>query len=304
MIEFERVYKAYGDVLALRGASFRIPRGALAGLLGPNGSGKTTSLKLMVGLIKPNAGLVSVNGYDPWVHEDRVRELVGFLPERPIYPSYLKVGSLLRHLARLRGLPWSDAVRIARLVGIEKYLDTKIGGLSRGYLQRFGLAQALLGEPEILLLDEPTANLDPHARMEILELIAALKRDLNATVLISSHILPELQQVIDYVVLISGGRVVDYGPLGELSSKYRVTTVYVARSPKPRSVARLLIEHEHVSGVMLGDDWVEIHADPGFGDELKRILSELQADGLVSGFELKTGYLGELYERAIRAAEY
>ncbi len=304
MIEFRKVYKAYGDTLALKGASFVVPRGALAGLLGPNGSGKTTSLKLMVGLLRPTAGSVLVNGYEPWIHEDLVRETVGFLPERPIYPPYVKVGALLRHLARLRGLPWSDVVRIARLVGIEKYLDSNIGALSRGYLQRFGLAQALLGEPEILLLDEPTANLDPHARMEILELIAALKRDLNATVLISSHILPELQQVVDHVVLISNGRVVDYGPLGELTAKYRVTTVYRVRCSKPREVARLLVEHEHVSGVMLGDGWIEVHIDPGFGDELRRMLHELRSEGLVHEFELKTGYLGELYERALKSAEY
>jgi ABC-2 type transport system ATP-binding protein len=302
LIEFRDVYKTYrhGRVEALKGASFIIPEGALAGFLGPNGSGKTTSLKLMVGLLHRDSGRVLVKGFDPEYEVREVRSITGFLPEKPVYPPNVTVELSLRHVARLRGVPWSDVRRVAKLVGIEGYLDKRISSLSRGYLQRLGLAQAILSQPEILLLDEPTANLDPIARVEILKLISVLKRDLGATVVISSHILPELQTVIDYAVLISDGRVVDYGSITELASRYRVTVVYrLTVAGDARGLARELLGLESVRGVIIhGERELEVHVDPHATDFLEHI-RELTARGYVVDYTSQTGYLDQLYRRAV-----
>lgn len=305
MIEFRDVVKTYRSgrrrVVALQGATFIVPSGSLAGFLGPNGSGKTTSLKLMVGLLRRDSGKVLVKGIDPEAEEKAVRALTGFLPERPVYPLGVSVEDFLRHVARLRRVPWSDVRRVARLVGIEAYLDKPVKTLSRGYLQRLGLAQALLSQPEILLLDEPTANLDPLARMEILELIATLKRDLGATVIISSHILPELQLVIDYAVFIHNGVVIDYGGLEELAAKYGATTVYEVRVEKGvREVAKELIGLEQVRGVIIRDERVlELHVETKRGVEVNELLDELRSRGLVLDYRAKTSYLDQLYRRAV-----
>lgn len=301
-IVFDNVVKIYGSIEALRGISFRVGEGSMTGLLGPNGAGKTTTLKITVGLVRPTRGRVLVAGMDPLREEHGVKSILGYLPERPVYPGFVSVRTLLRYLAGLRGLSSRYAERVARLAGLSKYMDSKINALSRGYLQRLGLAQALLGEPEILLLDEPTANLDPAARVEILSLIARLKEDLGATVVISSHILPELQQVVDHVILISKGRVVDYGPLEELARRYGVTVVFRVDTPAPRSLARRLIDLDSVKGVLLHDGWLEVHVEALASEELGGILEDLRGSGMVRGFKVKTGYLGELYEKAISSA--
>ena len=314
MIEFRNVVKTYRRrvgrlrrrvevVEALRNCSFHIPRGALAGFLGPNGSGKTTSLKLMVGLLHRDSGLVSVNGFDPEAEPRLVREATGFLPEKPVYPPNVTVEQYLRHIARLRSIPWSDVLRVAKLVGIDEYMGKPIRSLSRGYLQRLGLAQALIGQPEILLLDEPTANLDPNARIEILNLIAVLKRDLQATIIISSHILPELQQVVDYVVLISNGVIVDYGWLGDIAAKYLVTTVYRVElaAGNARRLAKQLLDLPGVKGVMLGETHLDVHVDQRSTADFTAWLREAMSRGLVRGYTVRTSYLDELYRKAVGA---
>jgi ABC-type multidrug transport system ATPase subunit len=298
-IVFEDVEKEYDGTYALRGVSFRIGKGSTTGLLGPNGAGKTTSLKIAIGLVRPTRGRVLVAGMEPLSHERGVKGMTGFLPERPVYPGFVTVRVLLRHLARLRGLSPLDAERAARLAGLQQYVDSRVDALSRGYLQRLGLAQALLGEPEILLLDEPTANLDPRARIEILELIARLKEDLGATVVISSHILPELQQVIDHAVFISRGRVVDYGSLEELTRRYGARIVYRLDTPEPRLLARMLLEHSYVRGVLIHDGWLEVHVEAVAADDFKEEVERLRGRGLASDLRVKSGYLGELYERVI-----
>ena len=301
-IVFENVEKRYNGTYALKEVSFRVEKGSMTGLLGPNGAGKTTSLKITVGLVRPTKGKVLVAGMEPLRNEHGVKSIIGFLPERPVYPGFVSVGVLLRHLARLRGLASQDAERVAKLAGLQRYLDSKISALSRGFLQRLGLAQALLGEPEILLLDEPTANLDPQARVEILDLIARLKKDLGATVVISSHILPELQQVVDHVIFISEGRVADYGSIEDLTRRYGVRIVFRVDTDRPRVLARILVDYDFVTGVLIHEGWLEVHVKALASEDLKNELERLRGRGLLSGFRVKTGYLGELYEKVISAA--
>jgi ABC-2 type transport system ATP-binding protein len=302
VIVFEGVVKRYGATEALKGATFTVPKGVVAGLLGPNGAGKTTTIKIAAGLLRRDGGRVSVLGLDPWEQGEELRERVGVLHERPAYPPDVPVKVLLRHLARIRGLDWEDALRAARLAGVERYLDHTTSSLSRGYLQRLGLAIALLGEPELLLLDEPTANLDPSARREVLAAIKTLGEEMGATIVISSHIIPEMEQVCSYAVIINGGVALAQGSLTDLATALGAEVEFVARSREPRRLASLLISEEGVRGVEVEGDRVVARAASSARQQLEALLEKARLEGLALGWELRSRSLGEVYEKVVQAS--
>jgi len=302
VIAFEGVVKRFGATEALRGATFTVPKGVVAGLLGPNGAGKTTTIKIAAGLLRRDGGRVSVLGLDPWEQGEELRERVGVLHERPAYPPDVPVKVLLRHVARIRGLGWEDALQAAKLAGVERYLERPVSALSRGYLQRLGLAIALLGEPELLLLDEPTANLDPSARREVLAAIKTLGEEMGATIVISSHIIPEMEQVCNYAVIISGGVVLAQGSLTDLAAAFGAEVELVARSREPRRLASLLVSEEGVRGVEVEGDRVVARAASSARQQLEALLEKARLEGLALGWELRSRSLGEVYERAVQAS--
>jgi ABC-type multidrug transport system ATPase subunit len=302
VIAFEGVVKRFGATEALRGATFTVPKGVVAGLLGPNGAGKTTTIKIAAGLLRRDGGRVSVLGFDPWEQGEELRERVGVLHERPAYPPDVPVKVLLRHVARIRGLGWEDALQAAKLAGVERYLERPVSALSRGYLQRLGLAIALLGEPELLLLDEPTANLDPSARREVLAAIKTLGEEMGATIVISSHIIPEMEQVCNYAVIISGGVVLAQGSLTDLATAFGAEVEFVARSREPRRLASLLVSEEGVRGVEVEGDRVVARAASSARQQLEALLEKARLEGLALGWELRSRSLGEVYERAVQAS--
>jgi ABC-type multidrug transport system ATPase subunit len=302
VIAFEGVVKRFGATEALRGATFTVPKGVVAGLLGPNGAGKTTTIKIAAGLLRRDGGRVSVLGFDPWEQGEELRERVGVLHEKPAYPPDVPVKVLLRHVARIRGLGWEDALQAAKLVGVERYLERPVSALSRGYLQRLGLAIALLGEPELLLLDEPTANLDPSARREVLAAIKTLGEEMGATIVISSHIIPEMEQVCNYAVIIGGGVVLAQGSLTDLATAFGAEVEFVARSREPRRLASLLASEEGVRGVEVEGDRVVARAASSARQQLEALLEKARLEGLALGWELRSRSLGEVYERAVQAS--
>ncbi len=255
--------KRFGRVQALREVSFEVREGSATGLLGPNGAGKTTTLKILVGLLRPSRGEVEVLGMDPWKEGHRVRQRVGMLHERPMYPTDVDVWRLLRYAARVRGLGPEDARRAARLAGLSEHLEMRVSALSRGYLQRLGLSLAIMGEPDLLLLDEPTANLDPAARVEILDLMNTLRGELGVTMLVSSHIIPELERVCDSAAFISEGVILDYGPLEDLARRYGTQARIVLRARRPREVAARLISLDFVEAVEVDGESVSARVAPG-----------------------------------------
>ncbi len=298
VVEFHSVYKIYkGSVEALKGATFNIPSGVIAGLVGPNGSGKTTSFKLALGFLRPNSGRVYTFGLDPWREEDRVREKIGYLPEKPIYPPSITVGDLLEHITISKRLPISEVSKVERITGIEEYHSRPIGSLSRGYIQRLGLATTLIGEPELLLLDEPTANLDPAARMEILELIKTFAEDLGVTVVVSTHILPEMQQIANYLVVIKDGVIVEHGYIGDLAQKYYAETIYEVKTAKPRSAAKEIIGEEFIVGLEVLSNKLVVKIARGTNTQAESLFSKLLARRVIDDYRLVTGSIQDLYFR-------
>src|SRR5216684_236825 len=210
MIEVENLTKRYGRQTAVDGVSFRVHKGEILGFLGPNGAGKTTTMRILTCYLPPTEGTARVAGFDVFDQPLEVKRRVGYTPETPpLYPD-LDVGSFLDFCAKIKGVPGKDRkARISDVMEKTRISDvrgTLIGRLSKGYRQRVGLAQAILHNPDVLILDEPTAGLDPKQIIETRELIKGLGGE--HTIVLSTHILPEVSMTCGRVVIINKGRVV------------------------------------------------------------------------------------------------
>ncbi|MGE0708289.1 MAG: ATP-binding cassette domain-containing protein [Planctomycetota bacterium] len=237
MIEVQGLKKRYGPVEAVRGVELGVRAGECFGLIGPNGAGKTTTLKSMATLVKPDEGRVLVDGIDAAAESRRVRRVVGYMPD--IFQSYgdLKVIHYLDYYAALVGLRGQARVRqveeVLELVDLGPKRDALVGGLSRGVKQRLCLAKTLLHDPKVLLLDEPASGLDPRARIEIRMLLKVLRSEMGKTIVISSHILEDLEEICDRVAVIEAGTVVAIGRVGELKDRARRSIRYVLEPHAP-----------------------------------------------------------------------
>ena len=219
-IEAVGLTKRYGDKLAVDGLNLRIPRGEVFGLLGPNGAGKTTTILMMLGLTEPTAGTVRVDGLDPARDALAVKRRVGYLPDDVGFYEELTGRQNLAYTAAINRLPRREAaeriVELLDVVGLVEVADRRVRGYSRGMRQRLGLADALVKQPTILILDEPTVNIDPRGVRELLDVVARLRAEHGVTVLLSSHLLHQVEQVCDRIGIFVDGRLVAAGTVEEL----------------------------------------------------------------------------------------
>jgi len=222
MIEVENLTKRYRDLVAVDGLSFRVEKGEVVGLLGPNGAGKSTTMRILTGFLPATSGTARVAGFDVFEEPLEVKRRIGYLPESPPVHPDLTPAEYLRFCAGLKRLPRKavagEIERVAEQARIEGVMGRVIGGLSKGFRQRVGLAQALLGDPEVLILDEPTVGLDPLQIREVRELVKSLAG--RHTVILSTHILPEVAMTCQKVLVIHKGRLVDYDTLDGLIQKH------------------------------------------------------------------------------------
>ena len=223
MIEVSHLTKKYGGHLAVDDVSFTVEDGQIYGLLGPNGAGKSTIMNILTGYLSATSGQVTAAGHPLPEEADEAKACVGYLPEQPpLYPE-MTVGEYLNFVAELKKVPRAQrkeqVLRAARRTGLEKVLPRLIRSLSKGYKQRVGIAQALLGSPKIIILDEPTVGLDPAQVIEMRKLIRELGK--AHTVILSSHILSEVQAVCQQVLILSKGKLTASGTLQELTADGR-----------------------------------------------------------------------------------
>ena len=219
MIEAVGLSKYYGDFAATREVTFSIPRGQVVAFLGPNGAGKSTTMKMLTGYLAPSEGTARIAGFDVWTAREEAVARLGYLPENgPLYAEMTPLG-LLRFFGQARGMPGArlreriDAV--VELCSLHEVLEKPISKLSKGYRQRAGMAQVLLHEPDVLIMDEPTTGLDPNQIRDVRNLIRDLGQ--TKTILLSTHILQEVEAVAGRVILINAGRVVFDGTPVELA---------------------------------------------------------------------------------------
>jgi ABC-2 type transport system ATP-binding protein len=248
MIDVTDLTKSYGSIEALRGVTFHIAPGEIVGMLGPNGAGKTTILKILTGYLQPDDGTVYVNGLDVLTHTHEVQAQIGYLPETaPLYPE-LSVQAYLKMMAELRQIPEDEQVaRLSEAIyaaGLENHLIRPIGELSKGFRQRVGLAQAILHQPQILILDEPTIGLDPTQIVEVRRLIRRLAE--HSTVLFSTHILSEVEALCDRVIILMNGQIKADARLSELAA---TSDAVLVLEDAPAAVDRALRNLGGVRGI-------------------------------------------------------
>jgi ABC-2 type transport system ATP-binding protein len=219
MIEVQNLTKRYRERVAVDSLNFTVDEGQILGFLGPNGAGKSTTMKILTGFLPPSEGVAKVAGFDVFEQPLEVKRRIGYLPETPpLYPE-MTVRGYLKFVAALKRLPGrglkAEVDRVAGLTGVTHVMDRVIQNLSKGYKQRVGIAQALLGSPPVLILDEPTEGLDPTQRAEVRALIKGLAG--KHTVILSTHILPEVTMTCEKVLIINQGRIVAYDEIRNLT---------------------------------------------------------------------------------------
>src|SRR5437867_1561917 len=223
MIEVSHLSKSYRDLKAVDDVSFQVQSGEILGFLGPNGAGKTTTMRILTGVLPPTSGTVKVSGFDVFEQPMEVKKRIGYLPETPPLYTDMTVRAYLRFVAEIKGVSRktreAEVDRVATKTNSDKFVHRVIGNISKGYKQRVGLAQALLGDPEVLILDEPTVGLDPGQMIEVRNLIRSLAG--KHTIILSTHILQEVKAVCRKVLILSGGKVAAYDDLEALETKYK-----------------------------------------------------------------------------------
>lgn len=241
MVEVNQLVKTYGTQNAVDDISFTAEKGEIVGFLGPNGAGKSTTMKIATGYLPPTSGTVRVAGHDVATDSLAVRQRVGYLPEHnPLYLD-MYVHEYLEFIGSVHGLKGSNlrnrVAELVRRVGLSREQNKQIGALSKGYRQRVGLAQALIHNPDVLILDEPTTGLDPNQILEIRQLIREVSED--KTVIFSTHILPEVTALCSRVIIISRGKLVADAPVAELAARAAGETVVRAEFAGPADAAKL-----------------------------------------------------------------
>jgi ABC-2 type transport system ATP-binding protein len=229
-IETNNITKTFskGKITALQNFTLKVQEGVIFGLLGPNGAGKTTLIKLLLGIVRPSSGSAKV--LDHPINETSIKARIGYLPENHRYPEFLRGKEVLEYYARLAGVRkdarQTNMTRLLELVKMTEWQNTKLRKYSKGMLQRLGLAQAMINDPDLLFLDEPTDGVDPIGRKEIRDILQHL-RDEGKTIFLNSHLLSEVEMICDEVAILDKGRLVQTGTVEELTSEaltYRLAT--------------------------------------------------------------------------------
>ena len=295
MIIVEGIVKKYGKKVAVDNVSFQVNKGEFVSLLGPNGAGKTTLIRVTLALIKPNKGKVEILGKDPFRDKSALKS-VGYVQELPNLPPFLTGRQVLQLSARIKGVNKDEIDELLALVGMTDFADKQIAKYSKGMVQRIAIAEALLGDPEVLIMDEPNIGVDPIFSLHIREAFEKLKRR-GTAILMSSHELEDVKKLSDRVILVYKGRKVFEGRVEDLVKKYLGTVVVVEGDESIQEIAKKLNYVERVERVSDGRFYVHLKED-----KREELLREL----IYGGASVKTFYLDQdlerAYERAINSA--
>ena len=270
-ISVSNLSKRYGDVLAVDGATFEVPLGTICGFVGPNGSGKTTTIRMLLGLISPSEGSGSIIG-NSIAHPEKYLKEVGAMIEGPAFYPALSGIENLKVLARLGGIPFERCQELLNLVGLGDRGKDKYKTYSLGMKQRLGIAAALLPNPKLLILDEPTNGLDPAGIQEVRDLLENLASQ-GVTVFVSSHLLSELEMISKYLVMLRKGKVIFAGPMQELLLRNKPTIV---AKPSNLNALPFLAEIINKTGhqAIIESDHVRVDADESFAIQLNKLAFE------------------------------
>ncbi|MDR2699810.1 MAG: ABC transporter ATP-binding protein [Nitrososphaerota archaeon] len=299
VVETSNLVKTFGRVHALNGLSMQIPKG-ISGFVGKNGSGKTTTIGVLLGLIKANTGQATMFGLDCWKSSFEIRQKIGVMHETNAYPGNFSGRRFLTHVAKLYGITQIDQVITELLndVDLIHAQDKPIKTYSAGMFKRLGLAQALIGIPELAILDEPTANIDPIGRITLLEKIKEIHTKHGTSFLISTHILSDLEKICNYLLIIDQGKTIDQGYINNLTEKYSAN-IYKIEVSNTQQFAATLKKIAIIDKVWVenGKIFCKVNDPEVFCAEIPKIVSELRLP--LKGFQQTLGSLEEIYAQTV-----
>lgn len=299
MLVIHNLRKSYGKYQALDGLSMNIGEGSLYGFVGPNGAGKTTTIKIMTGLLYPDSGSVLIDGIDALKEPQKLKERIGYVPDYFGVYDNLKVWEYMAFFASCYGVEGLKARKRSQLllaqVGLEEKVDSYVDGLSRGMKQRLCLARAMIHQPKLLILDEPTAGLDPRTRMEFKEILLGLQEE-GATILISSHVLSELSELCTHIGVIDGGKMVLEGEIEAINNQIHTSKplIITLESGKDQAMS-LLKEHELVRTISVRDQEIMVGFMGTSRDESALLADLIHAGVAVRGFMREPGNLEAVF---------
>ena len=280
MIETKGLTKKFGKLVAVNNLDVKVQKGIIHGFVGPNGAGKTTTIKLLVGAIRRTSGEGFIKGYP--IGSVDARRAIGYSPERPSFYKDWNAFDYLVHMAALSGIKTDEAERrsqdLLEWLELSDFARAKVGGFSAGMKQRLSIAQAMSHKPELLVLDEPTANLDPDGRMSLLEKLKSLPREQGVTVFISSHILSELEFLIDSVTLINKGRTVAEDSVKVMKEEISLNR-YVLNTSNNQAVMKALQGHASILEMKLGNDGAIHISSPDMGQLQSAVMEVVTKTG-------------------------
>jgi ABC-2 type transport system ATP-binding protein len=299
MIEINNLTKRYGDLLAVDAVSFKVAPGEVLGFLGPNGAGKSTTMKMIAGFLSPTAGSIRVNGFDVEQQSLEAKRCIGYLPEGAPAYGEMTPASFLAFIADIRGIdPANKDRRIREVVerlGLERVFEQRIETLSKGFKRRVGLAQAILHDPKVLILDEPTDGLDPNQKHEVRALIQGMAKD--KIIIVSTHILEEVHAVCTRAVIIASGRILADATPDELEARSRYHGAVTVRSPDLEALKAALAGVPGVADVVIDAEERVATAFPAKGQAIfgavSRLIQERQLP--VNEVSLERGRLDEVF---------
>lgn len=299
IITTDNISKSFGKNLVLNELNLKVPQG-ISGFVGRNGSGKTTTIGILLGLLWPNRGKATVFGLDSWDDSYKIRSKLGVMHETNAYPGGFTSKRFLEHLAQIYGIAQADERINALLkdVGLWDAREKPIKAYSAGMTRRLGLAQALIGNPELAILDEPTANIDPTGRATLLNMIKEMNKEHGTSFLISTHILSDLEKVCSWLSIIDAGKIVDQCPVKDLAEKYSANTYKIVVSNP-----QLLVEKLEAAGIV-EKIWVEgdiiycqVKDQTTFYSEVPKIAASLKLQ--LKSFQHMLGTIEEIYAKTV-----
>lgn len=299
MLKIDNLKKQFGRAVALDGLNMYVEPGALYGFVGPNGAGKTTTIKIIMSLLPPDGGRVLVDGVDVAREPKRVLEKIGYVPDFFGVYDNLKVSEYMEFFASCYGLLGLKArqrsMMLLEQVGLDNKADFYVEGLSRGMKQRLCLARALIHNPQVLIMDEPTAGLDPRTRYEFKEILKEL-REQKKTILLSSHILPELAEICTNIGIVDQGKMVLEGSMDEIQNQINISSpLNIAVSGNRDTAVQLLRSHPCVETIAIHQDEIAVNFNGDRQDEVLLLQQLVDADVPVYAFQRTRGNLESIF---------
>jgi ABC-2 type transport system ATP-binding protein len=299
LINTNNIVKAFGNSIVLDKLNLQVPKG-ISGFVGRNGSGKTTTIGVLLGLLKPQGGEATIFGLDCWHNSFEIRKKIGVMHEITAYPESFTSIRFLEHVAGFYGRtnPRQKAMEALREVGLFGAKSKPIKTFSAGMFKRLGLAQALIGEPELVILDEPTANIDPSGRSSLLNKIVELHKEQDISFFITTHMLSDLEKICEWLSIIEEGKIVDQGYVKDLAQRYSAN-LFKIEVTQPHQFIEKLKTMKLVKNARIEGDFVycKVHNPDEFYVELPRIATQLKLQ--LKGFQRVVGTIEEIYEEII-----